>query len=243
MGTLIVVGIGPGGAEHMTAACREALKSADIIAGYTAYVDLVRPLYPEKTYLATPMTGEEERCREALKRAQSEQRVCIISSGDSGIYGMASLIYALAVDYPGVRIESVPGVTAASSGAALLGAPLGHDFAVISLSDRLTAWETITRRLRAAAAGDFAICLYNPSSLGRPDHLHKACSILLETLPPDRVCGIARNISRTGEDTVLTTLEVLKETAADMFSTVFIGNSKTKVINGRMLTPRGYWNV
>jgi precorrin-3B C17-methyltransferase len=168
VGKLIIAGIGPGGAEHMTAACREALENADIIAGYTGYVELVRPLYPEKSFLDTPMTGEEERCREALKLAQNGRQVCIISSGDSGVYGMASLLFELAEDYPGVCIEAIPGVTAASSGGALLGAPLGHDFAVISLSDRLTPWETIAGRLRAAAQGDFAICLYNPG-LGTAD--------------------------------------------------------------------------
>jgi precorrin-3B C17-methyltransferase len=227
----------------MTAACREALESADIIAGYTGYIALVRPRYPEKSYLDTPMTGEEERCREALKLAQGNRKVCIISSGDSGIYGMASLILELAEGYPGASVEVIPGVTAASSGGALLGAPLGHDFAVISLSDRLTPWETITGRLRAAVQGDFAICLYNPGSAGRRDHLRVACDILLETLPADRVCGLARNIGRAGENTALTTLEALKETAVDMFTTVFIGSSRTRVIGGRMLTPRGYRNA
>jgi precorrin-3B C17-methyltransferase len=242
VGKLIIAGIGPGGAEHMTVSCREALESADIIAGYTGYVALVRPLYPAKSFLDTPMTGEEERCREALKRAQGNRTVCIISGGDSGIYGMASLIFELAEDYPGVRIEAIPGVSAASSGGALLGAPLGHDFAVISLSDRLTPWEIIAGRLRAAAQGDFAICLYNPGSAGRPDHLRKACGILLETLPPDRVCGLARNIGRAGEDTALTTLAALEKTAVDMFTTVFIGSSRTRVIGGKMVTPRGYRN-
>jgi precorrin-3B C17-methyltransferase len=243
MGKLIITGIGPGGAEHMTQACREALESADIIAGYTGYVDLVRPLYPEKSYLDTPMTGETERCREALNLAQGDRQVCIISSGDSGIYGMASLIFELAADYPGVSIEAIPGITAASSGGALLGAPLGHDFAVISLSDLLTPWETIAGRLRAAARGDFAICLYNPGSASRKDYLRMACNILLETLPKDRVCGLARNIGRAGQDTILSTLEALEKTEADMFTTVFIGSSRTRVINGKMVTPRGYRNV
>jgi precorrin-3B C17-methyltransferase len=188
------------------------------------------------------MTGEVERCREALKLAQGDRTVCIISSGDSGIYGMASLIFELAADYPGASIETIPGVSAASSGGALLGAPLGHDFAVISLSDRLTPWETIAGRLRAAAQGDFAICLYNPGSAGRRDHLRTACGILRETLPPDRVCGLTRNIGRAGEDTALTTLEALEKTAVDMFTTVFIGSSRTALIGGKMVTPRGYRN-
>jgi precorrin-3B C17-methyltransferase len=242
MGKLIIAGIGPGSAAHMTAACRDALESADIIAGYTGYVDLVRPLYPAKSFLDTPMTGETERCREALKLAQGDRRVCIISSGDSGVYGMASLILELAADYPGAEIEAVPGVTAASSGGALLGAPLGHDFAVISLSDLLTPWETIAQRLRAAAQGDFVICLYNPGSSARQDHLKTACGILLETLPRDRVCGLARNIGRPGEDATLATLGALETTEVDMFATVFIGSSRTRAVNGKMVTPRGYRN-
>jgi precorrin-3B C17-methyltransferase len=240
MGKLIVAGIGPGAAEHMTAACREALERADIIAGYTGYIDLVRPLFPAKSFLDTPMTGETERCREALKLAQGDNRVCLVSSGDSGIYGMASLILELAADYPGAEVEATPGVTAASSGGALLGAPLGHDFAVVSLSDRLTPWETIALRLRAAAQGDFAICLYNPGSAGRRGHLKTACGILLETLPPDRICGLARNIGRPGEEAALTTLGALEDTEVDMFTTVFIGSSRTRAIDGKMVTSRGY---
>jgi precorrin-3B C17-methyltransferase len=226
----------------MTAACREALDSADIIAGYTGYIDLVRPLCPGKTFLDTPMTGEVERCRGALRLAQGDSRVCLVSSGDSGVYGMASLILELAPEYPGAEIEAIPGVTAASSGGALLGAPLGHDFAVISLSDLLTPWETIALRLRAAAQGDFAICLYNPGSAHRQGHLKAACGILLETLPRDRICGLARNIGRDGEDAALTTLGALESAEVDMFTTVFIGSSRTRAINGKMVTPRGYRN-
>lgn len=242
MGKLFVAGLGPGAAEHMTAACREALERADIIAGYTGYIDLLRPLYPAKSFLDTPMTGEVERCRAALKLAQGDSRVCLVSSGDSGVYGMASLILELAPEYPGAEIEAIPGVTAASSGGALLGAPLGHDFAVISLSDLLTPWETIALRLRAAAQGDFAICLYNPGSANRQGHLKAACGILLETLPRDRICGLARNIGRFGEDAALTTLGALESAEADMFTTVFIGSSRTRAINGKMVTPRGYRN-
>ncbi|AEF85143.1 precorrin-3B C(17)-methyltransferase [Treponema primitia ZAS-2] len=243
MGKLIIAGIGPGGEDHMTAACRDALEGADIIAGYTGYTALVKHLYPQKSYLETPMTGETERCREALKLAEGDRRVCLISSGDSGIYGMASLVFELAADYPAASIEVIPGVTAASSGGALLGAPLGHDFAVISLSDLLTPWEIIEKRLRMAAEGDFVICLYNPGSAGRPDHLRTACDILLETLPPGRVCGLARNIGRSGESSITTMLEDLGKTEVDMFTTVFIGSSRTRVVSGKMLTPRGYRNA
>ena len=139
-----------------------------------------------------------------------------------------------------MAVEILPGVTAASSGGALLGAPLGHDFAVISLSDLLTPWELIGKRLRQAAAGDFVICIYNPASQNRHDYLQKAADILLETLPPERICGLARNIGREGESARTCTLKELRDAEADMFTTVFIGNSKTTLINGRMVTPRGY---
>jgi precorrin-3B C17-methyltransferase len=242
MGKLLLAGIGPGAAEHMTAACREALESADIIAGYTGYIDMIKPLYPDKSFLDTPMTGEVERCRRALELAQGDRRVCVVSSGDSGVYGMASLILELAAEYPGAEVEAVSGITAASSGGALLGAPLGHDFAVISLSDLLTPWETIEKRLRAAAQGDFAICLYNPGSANRRGHLKTACGVLLETLPRDRICGLARNIGRAGEEAELTTLGALENTGTDLFTTVFIGSSRTRAIDGKMVTPRGYRN-
>jgi precorrin-3B C17-methyltransferase len=186
------------------------------------------------------MKTEAARCRESLTLAGEGKRVCLVSGGDAGVYGMASLVLELAADFPDVTVEIIPGVTAASSGAALLGAPLGHDFAVISLSDLLTPWELITKRLRQAAAGDFVICIYNPASQSRKDYLKKAAAILLETLPPERVCGLARNIGREGESVQITTLGNLGETDADMVATVFIGNSKTTVINGKMVTPRGY---
>jgi precorrin-3B C17-methyltransferase len=153
---------------------------------------------------------------------------------------MASLALELSVEFPSVSVELLPGITAASSGGALLGAPLGHDFAIISLSDLLTPWELIEKRLRAAAAGDFAICIYNPKSHNREDYLEKAAAILLETLPPERICGLAHNIGRDGENTTITTLGGLSTADADMFTTVFIGSSSTKVINGKMITPRGY---
>ena len=153
---------------------------------------------------------------------------------------MAAPVLELKPDYPGVTVEIVPGVTAALSGAALLGAPLGHDFCVISLSDRLTDWEVIARRLEAAAAGDFAICLYNPASRHRKDSLRRACEILLRTKAPETVCGMARCIGRDGESMCILTLSELCETEADMFTTVFIGSSQTRRIGDRMVTPRGY---
>ena len=160
--------------------------------------------------------------------------------GDSGIYGMAGLVYEIAADYPPVAIEVLPGITAASSGAAILGAPLIHDFAVISLSDLLTPWEKIEKRLKCAAEADLGIVLYNPSSRKRADYLERACDILLTILPESRICGTAGNIGREGEETHIYTLGELRHVSVDMFTTVFIGNADTTVINGKMVTPRGY---
>lgn len=240
MGKLYIVGFGPGDGGNMTELCSCRLHESDIIVGYTGYIKLLRLLFPDKTYYETGMTQEIERCRMAIELAENGKTVSIVSGGDSGVYGMASLIFEFAQDTPGVEIEIVPGVTAAVSGAALLGAPIGHDFAVISLSDLLTPWETIVKRLRAAAIGDFVICLYNPGSKKRTRHLRDACDILLETMPSDRVCGIARNIGRDKQSTSLMMLGELREMQADMTETVFIGNSQTLKIGGRMVTPRGY---
>jgi precorrin-3B C17-methyltransferase len=243
MTKLYAVGLGPGGERYMTAACRECLSAADVIVGYTGYLDLLRPLYPHKEFFETCMTRETERCRKAIEMAREGKTVCVVSSGDSGVYGMAGLLYELAAFVPDVQGVLIPVITAAVSGAALLGAHIGHDFAVISLSDLLTPWETIERRLRAAASGDFIICLYNPGSNNRPGHLRTACGILLEILPKERVCGITGNIGREGQSVTLTTLGELRDTQVTMTDTVFIGNSFTLNLHGLMVTPRGYRGV
>jgi precorrin-3B C17-methyltransferase len=226
----------------MTEACVNRLRDADVIVGYSGYIKLLRPLFPDKKYHESGMRQETERCRAAIEFAEEGMNICVVSGGDSGVYGMASLLFELAEDRPGIEIEVIPGVTAAVGGAALLGAPLGHDFAAISLSDLLTPWGIIVKRLRAAASGDFAICLYNPGSQKRAGHLGAACDILLETLPEGRICGIARNIGREGESVSLTTLGELRSVQAGMADTVFIGNSSARIINGRMVAPRGYFN-
>ena len=242
MGKLTVVGIGPGNYDNMTIAADRALRECDVIVGYTVYVDLVQERYPGKELLSTPMTREAERCTLALEEAE-KRNVALVCSGDSGIYGMAALVYELRGERTAPEIEVVPGLTAACSGGALLGAPLTHDFAVISLSDRLTPWEKIEKRLECAAMGDLSIVLYNPRSKGRPDHLRRACDILIKQLPPDRLCGVAHNIGREGEGWEILTLEALRTAEVDMFSTVFIGNAMTKVIGGKLVTPRGYRDV
>ena len=237
-----MVGIGPGDWRELTLRAAEALEAAEVIVGYTLYVDLVRPHLPGKDFRATGMRGEAERCRLALELARAGRDVAVICSGDAGVYGMAGLILELRGDEP-IEVEIVGGLTAASSGAALLGAPLGHDFAVISLSDQLTPWETIEKRLECAAMGDFCLALYNPASRHRPDALRRACDVLLRRLDPGTVCGVARNIGREGEAAQLMTLKELRDCPADMFTTAFVGNSTTRVIGGRMVTPRGYRNV
>lgn len=243
MSKLVVVGIGPGNYENMTIKADRALQACDVIIGYHVYVDLVKERYSDKEFLTTPMTQETKRCQMALDIAKQGKTVAMVCSGDSGIYGMAALIYELRGESPVPEVEVIPGLTAACSGAALLGAPLTHDFAVISLSDRLTAWEKIEKRLEAAAAADLSIVLYNPASHGRPDHLRKACDILLRHLPEDRLCGVVQHIGRDGENRRLMSLGELKSAAVDMFCTVFIGNQMTMEIAQNMVTPRGYRDV
>lgn len=235
-----VIGIGPGQAQQMSAACFAALSEAEIFVGYKTYIDLIKPLYPEKEIFATGMMGEEERCRKALELAASGKTVAVISSGDPGVYGMASLILELAGETPPCEIEIIPGISAALSGASLLGSPLTNDFVCISLSDLLTPWETIEKRLRAAAEGGFCTVLYNPGSKRRTEVLRKAAEIFLQKFSGQTVCGICRQIGRPGESLELLTLEELKDRQVDMLSTVFIGNEATRVINGRMVTLRGY---
>ena len=240
MSKLYVVGIGPGSYENMTVRAQQALAASDVIVGYTVYVDLVKDHFAGKEFFTTGMRKETDRVAQALEIAAGGKTVAIVCSGDAGVYGMSGLAEEMAVEYPGVEIETVPGVSAMLSGAALLGAALMHDFAVISLSDLMTPWEKIEKRLDRAAEADFVICLYNPSSHKRSDYLQKACDIVLRHASPNTVCGIAKNIGREGESGTVLTLAELRDTKVDMFSTVFIGNSQTRVINGKMVTPRGY---
>ena len=238
---VFVVGLGPGDAQFLTAQAQSALEQAEVLCGYTVYLDLIRPLFPEKETYTTGMTKELDRCRWALETAQAGRSVALVCSGDAGVYGMASPLLELAENYPDVTVEIIPGLTAALSGGAVLGAPLAHDFCVISLSDRLTPWEVIERRLACAAEGDFALALYNPSSKGRPDYLQRAVRILLKNgKAPETVCGTVRCIGREGQEAHLLTLAELENTTVDMFTTVFVGNAATRKLKGRMVTPRGY---
>lgn len=240
MSKIYVVGIGPGAYEQMTIRAVNALNACDVIVGYTVYVDLVKERFAKKEFLTTPMRREVERCRLAFEEAKKGKCVAMICSGDAGVYGMAGLMLEIGADYPDIPVETVPGVTAATGGAAVLGAPLIHDFALISLSDLLTPWEKIEKRLLCAAEADFVVCLYNPSSKKRCDYLQKACDLMLKTKSPGTVCGIVSNIGREGEAMELMSLGELREAKVDMFTTVFIGNSQTREIGGKMVTPRGY---
>lgn len=240
---IFVVGLGPGEENQMTTMAMEALEQSQVIIGYTVYVDLIKDKFRHKKLMSTPMKKEVDRCQMVLEEALKGQNVSLVCSGDAGVYGMAGLMFEVSKDYPEVEIEVVPGITAACSGAAVLGAPLIHDFVVISLSDLLTPYELIEKRLACAAEGDFSICLYNPSSKKRHDYLQKACDILLKIKSEDTVCGYVQNIGREGQKATVLTLKELREAKVDMFTTVFIGNSQTKKINGKMVTPRGYKGV
>lgn len=240
MGKIYVVGIGPGAFEGMTKQAKDALDACNVIVGYTVYVDLVREHFADKQFLTTPMRKEVDRCRLAFEEAEKGKTVAMICSGDAGVYGMSGLMLEIGVEYPQIPVEVIPGVTAAIGGAAVLGAPLIHDFALISLSDLLTPWEKIEKRLLAASEADFVICLYNPSSKKRHDYLQKACDLMMRHKSPETVCGLVQNIGREGETARVLSLLELRDTQVDMFTTVFVGNSQTREIGGRMVTPRGY---
>ena len=240
-GRLHVVGFGPGGKEHMTFKAAEVIQNADVVTGYTTYVNIIKPYFPEKTYKATGMMKEVDRCRMAIEDAMEGKDVAMISSGDSGIYGMAGIIYQLADEMNAdIEIDTVPGITAASTAASVLGAPLMHDLAIISLSDLMTPIDLIMKRVDCAGIGDMIVCLYNPKSKGRTDYLNQAQQILLKHRSPDTPVGIVRNAGRDDEHKEITTLGGLDKAEVDMFCMVIIGNSQTYVSNGRMITPRGY---
>ena len=243
MSKIYVVGIGPGAYDQMTGKAIKALEESDMIIGYTVYVDLVKEHFAGKEFMTTPMKKEVDRCVLAFEEAKKGKIVSMICSGDAGVYGMAGLMYEVGRDYPEIALEIIPGVTAATGGAAVLGAPLIHDFCLISLSDLLTPWEKIEKRLLAAAKADFVVCLYNPSSKKRHDYLQKACNLMMQYKSPETVCGIVSQIAREGESCQVMSLKELRDTQVDMFTTVFVGNSQTKEINGKMVTPRGYKGV
>ena len=241
MGKLYVVGFGPRGYEHMSSKAIDVIEKADVVTGYTTYVNILKEYFPDKTYIATPMMQEVKRCEMAVEEAQKDQTVAMVSSGDSGIYGMAGIIYQVAEEKGAdIEIETVPGVTAASAAASVLGAPLMHDFAVISLSDLMTPLSLIMKRVDCAGQGDLIVCLYNPKSRKRTGYVEQAADILMKYRRQETPVGIVRNAGRKDEERCITTLAELKDAKIDMFSVVIIGNSQTYVRNERMITPRGY---
>lgn len=241
-GKLSVVGFGPGALDNMTIRAERTIRECDLVIGYNAYIDMIKGYFPsDKKYISTGMMKEVERCRIAVEEAQKGKHVSIVSSGDSGIYGMAGIIFEVAGEMKAdIEIDVVPGMTAASTAASVLGAPLMHDMAIISLSDLMTPLDQIMERVECAGKGDFVVALYNPKSKNRSDYLEKAASILMRHRSPDTPVGVVRNAGREGEEKSITTLSGLAKADVDMFCIVIVGNSNTFVSGGRMITPRGY---
>jgi len=236
MGKLYVIGIGPGGLEHMTLKAAKAIEESEIIVGYHKYIEFIKPLIVDKEVYATGMKGEEERCREALKLSE-DKIVSIISTGDSGIYGMAGLILELR---KAEEVEVIPGVTASCAAASVIGAPLMHDNCNISLSDLMTPYEDIKKRVELAAQGDFIISLYNPKSNGRPYYLRECIDIIKKYKKEYVPVAVIRNALRDGQEEFLFNLSNFDDSIVDMFSIVIVGNSKSYVKDGKFITPRGY---
>lgn len=241
MGKLYAVGFGPGGYEHMTQKAIDVINTVDVVTGYTTYINILKEYFPEKEFFATPMKKELDRCRMAVQMANEGKTVAMVSSGDSGIYGMAGILLEIKNEMKSdVEIEMVPGVTAASAAASVLGAPLMHDFAVISLSDLMTPFNRILKRVSCAGEGDFIVCLYNPKSKKRVDYVEKAADLLMIYRDEETPVGVVRNAGRADESHYITTLGELKDAPIDMFSIIIIGNSNTYVRDGKLITPRGY---
>ena len=237
MGKLYVIGIGPGGLEHMTLRAKEAIEESNIVVGYNKYIDMINPLVEDKELFSTGMRGEESRCRKALELSKENNIVALISTGDSGIYGMAGLILQMKENE---NVEIIPGVTASSAAGSVVGAPLMHDNCNISLSDLMTPYNLIKKRVRNAADADMIISLYNPRSKGRPHYLREAIEIIKEYRKLSTPVAVVRHALRDGQEYKLFTLENFDEEVVDMFSIVIIGNSQSFIKEGKFITPRGY---
>ena len=237
MGKLYVIGIGPGGLEHMTLKAKQAIEESNIVVGYNKYIDMIKPLVEDKELFSTGMRGEEARCRKALELSKENNTVALISTGDSGIYGMAGLILQM---QEGESVEIIPGVTASSAAGSVIGAPLMHDNCNISLSDLMTPYDLIKKRVRNAADADMIISLYNPRSKGRPHYLREAIEIIKEYRSLDTPVAVVRHALRDGQEYKLFTLENFDEEVVDMFSIVIVGNSQSFIKSGKFITPRGY---
>ncbi len=240
LGKIYIVGLGPGDRDYFSYRAVQAIKEADVIAGYGMYVDLVKDLVEDKEVISKGMKKEIERANLAIEEAKKGKNVAVISGGDPGVYGMAGIVLELAD--PEIEIEVVPGITAATAAAASLGAPLMHDFAFISLSDLLTPYDKIMDRIKHCSMADMAIVIYNPRSHGRQKHLDEAREVMLKYKSPETPVGLVRNAKRGEEEVVITTLKDLPNEKVDMLTVVLIGNSETRIQNGKMITPRGYHN-
>lgn len=241
-GKIYCIGTGPGNEDLISERALKAIKESSVVAGYGVYTDLISHLLEDKEVIVTPMRQEALRCEMAVKKAEEGSIVSMISSGDAGVYGMAGLLIEMA-EKSDVEIEVIPGISAVLAAAAKLGAPLTHDFAVISLSDLLTPWEKIEKRLKAASEAEFIIAIYNPSSKKRADYLRKACEIMAENIDENTLCGYVRNCERENEEKGILTFKELKDFQADMFTLIIIGNSTTKLIKNQLVTPRGYKGI
>jgi len=237
---IYVVGIGPGSKEMMTLEAIKALEDSEVIVGYKTYINLVTEFIKDKEVIQNGMRQEIDRCRQAVEEAKKGKKVAVISSGDSGIYGMAGLILELTTKEQNIKVKIIPGVTASIGAAAILGAPIMHDFCHISLSDLLTPWEVIEERIKCAAKADFIICLYNPRSNGRSGHLEKAFDLMREYKNPDTPVGIVKNVGREGESKTIFKFEDMNYEMVDMTTLVIIGNKSTFIHDNIMVTPRGY---
>ena len=238
-GKIYVVGIGPGNMEDISVRAYKTLKNVDVIAGYITYIDLVKDEFKEKEVYVSGMKKEIDRCEKVLELAKEGKTVALISSGDAGIYGMAGIMIEVALG-SGIDVEVIPGITSSVAGASLVGAPLMHDQAIISLSDLLTDWEVITKRIDRASEGDFVISLYNPKSKGRTEQIVEAREIMLKHKAPSTPVALLRHVGREDENYTLTNLDEMLNYEIDMFTVVIVGNSKTYVKEGKMITPRGY---
>lgn len=241
MSKIYVIGIGPGNLEDMTHRAEKAINNSDVIIGYSTYIKLIKEYFPHKDFIESGMTREVERCEMVLEKARQGKTVALVSSGDSGIYGMAGIMLEVAnKSCCKIPVEVIPGITAASSAASILGAPIMHDFAVISLSDLMTPLELIFKRVEYAAMGDFVVCLYNPKSKARSEYIKRAKDILLKYRKESTPVGIVRNAGRENEEYDITDLKGMLDYKIDMFTVLIIGNSSTYIENGKMITPRGY---
>ncbi|EAC4529972.1 precorrin-3B C(17)-methyltransferase [Listeria monocytogenes] len=238
---IYVIGIGPGDKRLMTGEALQAIEDAEVIVGYVTYIKLIKELIKDKEVVKTGMRREIDRCQEAVDIALTGKKVAVVSSGDAGIYGMAGLVLELAEkSNPNLEVKVIPGITASIGAAAVLGAPIMHDFCHISLSDLMTPWEVIEKRLTHAAMADFVVCFYNPRSKGRANHLANAFQKMMEYKSGNTVVGIVKDVGRKEERKIITTMRDIDYELVDMTTMVIVGNKETYVKNGKMITPRGY---